>query len=95
MKISKQIWIDHQVKWNVIRKRELCKHNCYKGHAYVVCTSPHDHLLFEIVEASFLSSHYDQATVLALCHSKQEAVMQIKRIIDAIYNQKTMTYTQL
>ena len=95
MKISKQVWMDNQVKWNVLRKRELCRHNRYRGHAYIVCTSPQEHLLFEIIEARLLSEYYADATLLALCHSKKQAVMKVSTLVDALYNKQTMTYTQL
>ena len=95
MKISKELWIDKQVKWNVLRKRELYKANRYKGHAYIVCTSPHKHLLFEIVEARFLSNDYAGCTVLALCHTRQQGFDQVRKWVDKIYNQQIITYTQL
>ena len=95
MKISKKVWIDNQIKWNVLRKREICRHNCYRGHAYIVCTSPHEHLLFEIIEARLLDAHYEASTLLALCHSKEQAVMQVATLVDRLYNKQTMTYTQL
>lgn len=93
--MSKTIWVDDQIKWNVLRKRALCKFNQYKGHAYVVCTSPHEHLLFEIVEARFLSHHYAESTVLALCNSRQQAFLQVTQLVDALYNQQTITYSDL
>lgn len=95
MKISKEVWIDHEVKWNTLRKRELCKYNRYRGHAYIVCTSPHEHLLFEIVETRFLGKHYDNSVLLALCHSKKQAIMQVTTLVDVLYNKQTMTYTEL
>lgn len=95
MKMSKEVWIDEKVQWNVLRKRELCRHNRYKGHAYVVCTSPHEHLLFEIIETGRLGAFYESATVLALCHSKQQAVEHVAALVDALYNKQIITYTQL
>lgn len=95
MKISKQIWIEDGIKWNSLRKRELCKRNRYKGHAYIVCTSPRDHLLFEIVEARLLNGYYQDAMVLALCMSKKQAVSEVTKWVDALYNQQIITYDQL
>lgn len=95
MKISKKVWIDPKIKWNILRKKELCRHNRYRGHAYVVCTSPHQHLLFEIVETRFLSEQYTNATLLALCHTKSQAVKQVTELVDALYNKQTTTYTNL
>ncbi len=95
MKISKKVWIDSHVKWNVLKKRELCKKNRYKGKAYIVCTSPHKHLLFEIVEARFLCQHYDDAILLAVCHSKKQAVMQVATLVDRLYNKQTIAYNEL
>ena len=95
MKISKEVWIDKHIKWNILKRREIYKHNCYKGHAYLVCTSPHEHLLFAIIEASVLNEWYAQETLLAVCENKQQAITQVKMLVDALYNQKTLTYTQL
>lgn len=92
MKISKQIWVDQSIKWNALVERKIIKKNQYKGHAYVVCTSPHPNLLFEIFEARMLSDRYDSSTLIALCHNKKKAVEMVTVLIDAIYNQKTKTY---
>lgn len=95
MKISKKVWIASEMKWNVLRKREICRHNRYRGQAYIVCTSPHENLLFEIVEAGILSKHYENSTLLALCHSKKQAITQVATLVDALYNKQTVTYTEL
>lgn len=95
MKISREIWIDGRVKWNALRKRSLRQFNCYKGHAYIVCTSPSSSLLFEIVEAKWVGSYYSEATVLALCETKQQAIERVKTLVDALFNQQNLTYSQL
>lgn len=95
MKISKQVWIEDGIKWNKFRKMELSHKNRYRGFGYIVCTSPQEHLLFEIMEARFLNDYYQQATLLAICRSKQQAVRQVMHWVDALYNVQTITYTQL
>lgn len=92
MKISKQIWVDEPIKWNALIKRKICKKNHYSGHAYIVCTSPHSHLLFEIFEAGRLNETYSTSTLIALCASKKSAVEVVTELIDMIYNQKNKTY---
>ena len=95
MKISREIWIDGRVKWNALRKRSLRQYNRYKGHAYIVCTSPSQALLFEIIEARWVGSYYNEATVLALCETKEQALERVKTLVDALFNQQNITYTQL
>ena len=95
MKISRTVWIDDKVKWNVLRKREIYKKNRYKGKAYIVCTSPHPKLLFEIIEAKQLSDWYSTSTMVALCQNRQQALEVVRNLIDAIYNEKTKTYEEL
>lgn len=84
--MSKKVWIDHKVKWNPKRKQLLCKQNRYKGHAYIVCSSPEPHLLFEIIDTRLLSSYYQNAVLFALCHTKTQAIEQIRQLIDLKYN---------
>lgn len=95
MKISKRVWIDENVKWNSLRKRAVCKKYYYKGHAYFVCTSPHQNLLFEIVDSSMLSSWYKEETVLAICKTRQQAFEQVRVLVDALYNTQTLTLSML
>lgn len=95
MKISKKIWVASSIKWNVFVKRALCKKQLFKGHAYIVCTSPQERLLFEIVEAMWLSDYYKEETVLAVCTTKEEAVEQIRVLIDSLYNVQSITYADL
>jgi len=95
MKISRTVWIDDQVKWNVLRKREIYKKNRYNGKAYIVCTSPHPKLLFEIIEAKQLNDWYSESTMVALCKNRQRALEVVKSLIDTIYNEKTKTYEEL
>lgn len=84
--MNKKVWIDHKVKWNPKRKQMLCMENKYKGRAYIVCSSPHQHLLFEIVNARFLNAYYEDSTLLALCRNKKQAIEQTMRLIDLKYN---------
>lgn len=95
MKISRTVWIDDKVKWNVLRKREICKKNRYKGKAYIVCTSPHPKLLFEIIEARQLNDWYEASTLIALCQNKHQALEVARKLIDTLYNEKTKTYEEL
>ena len=95
MKISKQVWIEDGIKWNKLRQRELSHKNRYRGFGYIVCTSPQEHLLFEIMETRFLNDYYQEATLLAICKSKKQAIMQVVQWVDAIYNVQTISYTQL
>lgn len=87
MKISKEVWIDEKVKWNALRKRTLRKKNFYKGQAYMVCTSPSPELLFEIIEARYIGSRYNDCVVLAICKYKNQAVERVSILIDQLYNQ--------
>lgn len=95
MKISRTVWIDDKVKWSVLRKQDIYKKNRYKGRAYIVCTSPHPKLLFEIIEAKQLSDWYSTSTMVALCRNKQQALDIVENLINAIYNEKTKTYEEL
>lgn len=95
MKISKRVSIEDGVKWNVLIRRTLCKKNYYKSHAYFVCTSPQEKLLFEIVEARWLSSWYKDETVLAICKTRMQAVEEVRKLIDALYNTQTLVYANL
>lgn len=95
MKISRTVWIDDKVKWNALRKRDLYKKNHYKGMAYIVCTSPHPKLLFEIIEARQLNDWYSTSTLIALCRSRQQALEVVRKLIDALYNEKSITYEEL
>lgn len=95
MKISRTVWIDDKVKWSPLRKRELYKKNRYKGKAYIVCTSPHPKLLFEIIEARQLNDWYSTSTLVALCQNKQQALEIVRKLINDLYNEKTKTYEEL
>lgn len=95
MRIRQEVKIKGKVKWNLLRRRRLCQCNCYKGQAYAVCTSPETHLLFEIVEAKRIDSHYESATLLALCQTRQQAMECVSELIDALYNKQMITYAQL
>lgn len=95
MKISRKVWIDDKVKWSILKKRDLYKKNRYKGSAYIVCTSPHPNLLFEIIEAKQLNNWYSEATMVALCLNKDKAIEVVEGLIDTIYNKKTETYEGL
>lgn len=95
MKISKQVWIDEKVKWDALKKIALLKRNEYKGQAYIICTSIHSNLLFEIIDARQLSSIYETCTVLAVCKNKGRAIEQVAILIDELYNKKTRTYEEL
>lgn len=95
MKISKMIWVDSRVKWNRWTQRILCRKNYYKQHAYIVCTSPQEKLLFEIVETKWLSEYYSNETVVAICSTKNEAIKQITQLIDGLYNTKKILYSDL
>ena len=95
MKISQTVWIDEKIKWSKLKKWELCKKNRYKGRVYIVCTSPHSNLLFEIIEARYLSEWYHEATLLGLCRDRQQAVEMVATLINDLYNEKTKTYEEL
>lgn len=95
MKISKAVWIDDKIKWNRLRKWELCKKNRYKGSAYIVCTSPHPNLLFEVIETRHLSEWYRASTLIALCQNRQQALEIVVALINDLYNEKTKTYEEL
>lgn len=95
MKISRTVWIDDKLKWNGLRKWEIRKKNRYKGRAYIVCTSPHPKLLFEIIEARQLSEWYRTSTLIALCQNRQQALDIVTALINDLYNEKTKTYEEL
>lgn len=95
MKISKRISIQDGVKWNLLIKRTLCKKNCYKNHAYFVCSSPQEKLLFEIVESRWISSWYEAQTVFAICKTKKQAIEEVRQLVDALYNTKKLSYADL
>lgn len=95
MRIGQDFKIKGKVKWNFFQRRRLCQGNGYKGQAYAVCTSPETHLLFEIVEARRIDSHYKTATLLALCQTRQQAIEYVSELIDALYNKQIITYAQL
>lgn len=86
MKVSKKVWIDNKVKWNPLKKQTLCRDNKYKGRAYIVCSSPQPHLLFEIVNARFLNVYYKDSILIALCRNKKQAVDYVMKLIDLKYN---------
>lgn len=85
--MNKEVWIGEKVKWDPIRRYRLQNQNKYKGHAYVVCSSPQAHWMYEIVETHWLCAYYQNATLFAVCHNKKQAVEQIVRLIDSKYNQ--------
>ncbi len=95
MKISRKVWIDDKVKWNILKKRDIYKKNRYQRSAYILFTTPHPNLLFEIIEAKQLNDWYSEATMVALCRNKCQALEVVETLIDTIYNKKTETYEEL
>ena len=95
MRISKRIWIEKEIRWPHFIKQLLRKNQYNQVKAYVVCTSPHSALLFEIIETKYLNMYYAKSTVLAICKNKEQAIQQVERLVDALYNRQTITYTQL
>ena len=95
MRISKRIAIQDGVKWNLMIKRTLHKKNRYKSHAYFVCSSPHEKLLFEIVESRWINEWYMEQTVFAICKTKQQAIEEVRKLVDLLYNTKELSYAEL
>lgn len=95
MRMNQYTWIDPKIKWNLFIKRKLCRENYLKQHAFLVCTSPQEKLLFEIIETKWLSSFYQQETVLAICSSRAQAFEQVQKLVDELYNTKIYTLEQL
>lgn len=95
MKISRLLWIDPNIKWNLLIKAKLLRKNAYEAGHYLVCTSSNPHLLFEIIRGNELNERYNKNTLLALCISKEQALERVTVIVDQIYNKQMITYNQL
>ena len=95
MKISKYIWIDEKVKWNKWQLTKLRLSNKCDINGYIICTGSKPQWLFEILDSRQIKTQHKSCYVVAIVHSKKEAIAQVTTLIDAIYNQKTQDYESL
>ncbi len=95
MRISKELWVEDGVKWTTWKKNQLVKRNKYKGSVYLVCSSPCDHWLFEVIEAKYLTKRYEACYVIGIMQTREGAIRYIASLIDNIYNKQIMSYEVL
>ncbi len=93
MKVSKTLWVEKGVHPNSVRAIKRNKRSSQK--LYIVCTSYHQGMLFDIIESQYISSKYDQSYMLAIARSKTKALEQVYQLVDTLYNEKTTTYEAL
>ncbi len=95
MKISKYIVVDKSLKWNYFSKRNLLKNNKCKDRVYLICTSPKKSWILEIIESKDISSMYEEYYLVGVAKTYTEAVVQVKNLVDKLYNTNTLQYEEL
>ncbi len=95
MKISEHIIVDNKVKWNYFTRRNLLKNNKCKNSMYLICTSPANSWMFEIIKSNDISSRYEECYLVGIAMTYTEAVGQVKYIVDMLYNVNTLQYEDL
>lgn len=94
MYLSKYVRVDKNISLKKIKTFRI-KHNKRINNIYLLCTTPDGRDLFEIIQGNDISVKYDKAFVLGISKNKEWLINEVIRLIDEIYNTKTLQYDSL
>ena len=95
MRISKRIKVEESIKLNYFERRRIVGKNKCNQKVYLICTSPCKHWLFEIISSEDLSNRYSDSYLVGVTKTRKAAILQVKSLIDQIYNMKNLDYNEL
>lgn len=94
MKISKSLIVDKEIKF-LKHKLNRIKTNKSVNNVYLVCTGTRPGYLFEIIEGKYRLASYKDASLVGLATTKEEAIVCVQALVDALYNTNQTTYDKL
>lgn len=94
MKISQYIQMDRRLKLKKVHLHRI-KHNKCSHNLYLVCTAYQKDNLFEIINGAQLCKKYENCYLIGITKDKEEAIEYVRKFIDQLYNQKTLTLQML
>ncbi len=95
MRISKMINIEDGIKLNYFEKKRIVSKNICTQNLYLICTSPCNHWLFEIISSQDLSSRYIDSYLVGVTKTRRGAILQVKCLVNQIYNTRDIKYDEL